>query len=377
MMAALADLRPALFGDKTPIAGREYAQSVISTALSAAIEDRDYFEDIQPQLTFPQSREIARILESNGRIEAANARIEEQIHTIPTSVQAIVDANSRAWQGIRLETGCAKPATERVRIRPAELLRAHYRVAPFVDCGAVLTSLLSWVTRPSERRATGRLYFAPGGFGKTRLAIELLIELNSLGWNCGFISRAYGESWTPGALSNLMAGAGAAGVCIVVDYADSRTREMGEIADAAVASGSAGPPVRIVALARSPEGWWDSFAGEPSPSGVFDPTPFAAISEKLSAQNCSEIFLQSRAAFVEKLRAFGLPHREQAQAPNLDKAQSPLLVSLWHFSMRLAKTSAADPYFRRSMKKSVANGDASLRWGRTLTSLTWPVPSHR
>jgi hypothetical protein len=326
VMAALAQRRPDLFGDDAPKSGRDYARTVVSTALSAAIEDRDYFEDIQARLTFAQSREIARILESNGRIEAAIARVEDQIQTIPTSVQAIVDSSNRAWHGIRLETGCAEPATERLRIRPAELLRAPYRIAPFVDCGGVLSSLLSWVTQPSERRATGRLYVAPGGFGKTRLAIELLIQLKPLGWNCGFISRANGESWTPGALSELMAGAGAAGICIVVDYADSRTKEMSEIADAALACGSSGPPIRIVALARSAEGWWDSFAGEPSPSWVFDPTPFGTISEKLSAQDCSEVFQQSRAAFIERLRVLGLPHREPAQAPNLEKADSPLLV---------------------------------------------------
>src|SRR5579859_4577127 len=42
--------------------------------------------------------------------------------------------------------------------------------------------LLRWVTHQSERRATGRLYIAPGGFGKTRLGMELLIQLKSLGW---------------------------------------------------------------------------------------------------------------------------------------------------------------------------------------------------
>ena len=71
VMAALAERRPELFGDTAPKAGRDYAKTVISTALWAAVEDRAYFEAIQAQLTLAQSQEIARILESNGRIEAA------------------------------------------------------------------------------------------------------------------------------------------------------------------------------------------------------------------------------------------------------------------------------------------------------------------
>jgi tetratricopeptide (TPR) repeat protein len=79
VFAALAQRKPELFGPQAPQSGRAYAKTIISTALSAAIEDRDYFEEIQARLTFAQSREIARILESNGRIEEAVARIDEKL----------------------------------------------------------------------------------------------------------------------------------------------------------------------------------------------------------------------------------------------------------------------------------------------------------
>jgi tetratricopeptide (TPR) repeat protein len=266
-----------------------------------------------------------------GELTSMLTRIEDRIQTIPSDIQAIVEASNRAWHGIRLETGRAEPATERIQIRPTELLLPRYCVAPFVDRGGLLSSILSWITKPSERRATGRIYLAPGGFGKTRLAIELIVRLEGLDWRCGFLPLTPGRSLVPGALPELMAGAGATGVCVLVDYAESLISLLGELADAASAAGSAGPPIRIVAFGRSAEGWWNGFAGDPSPSAIFDPTPFSAIGEEPSLESRSELFRQTRAAFIDRFRALGLPYQEHGQDPDLAKANSPLLIASMAF----------------------------------------------
>jgi hypothetical protein len=281
---------------------------------------------------------IFRFLRNTDRASASNRGVSLRdnwgvintgvIHGDVTITNGEINRDSHR---MRLETGRAEPVNERIQIRPAELLLPRYRVAPFMDLGGLLSSILSWVTKPSERRATGRIYVAPGGFGKTRLAIEVIVQLEFLGWRSGFLSLTQGRSLAPGALPELVNGAGANGVCVLVDYAESLIPQLGELADAASAAGSAGPPIRILAFARSVEGWWNGFAGDPSPSVVFDPTPFGAISEEVSLESRSEFYRQARAAFIDRFRALGLPYQEHGQDPDLAKADSPLLIASMAF----------------------------------------------
>ena len=270
------------------------------------------------------AEQIALLKASVNAQTATLAKIETRIHDIPNDFQALL----RQWHGIKLDTGREDPLRERIQIRPTELLLARYRIAPFVDCGGILSSIRDWATHSSERRAIGRLYVAPGGFGKTRLAIELLIHLDLLGWRCGFISQTSSEDLTAGALTDLMTGDGAAGVCVAVDWAEAESSRLllKKIASVARVMDSAGPPIRIIAFARSAQGWWDTFAAEHPQSAIFDPTPFTAIEKEISDEDRRAIFTQSRSAFVAKLSEVGVPHRDQSQNPDLSNADRALLV---------------------------------------------------
>jgi|GEM_PF-1952598 len=79
IMEMLATKRPNYFGPGAPATGIKYASEVVSAALLAAIDDREYFEKLEARLAFSQSRDIARILEQNHRIEPKIDAISDNV----------------------------------------------------------------------------------------------------------------------------------------------------------------------------------------------------------------------------------------------------------------------------------------------------------
>jgi hypothetical protein len=135
---------------------------------------------------------------------------------------------------------------------PTTLLRADRGVVKFRP-RSELTSLLTWCTSAtSDQPLEVQVVTGAGGQGKTRLAYELVRQMAGLGWVAGFLKpdRA-GSELNLAALNST-----GTRVLIVVDYADTRLRQLGRLLDM-VGDTSEIASVRLLLLARSAKDWWE------------------------------------------------------------------------------------------------------------------------
>jgi tetratricopeptide (TPR) repeat protein len=134
-------------------------------------------------------------------------------------------------------------------VTPGDLLRADAAVVPFTGRQALLTELISWCLAPAPVAA--RLLTGPGGQGKTRLAREVAVHLANQGWQAGVLR----PDW-PSADTDLAAFNGdAAPVLLIVDYAETRSQQVGRLLTATWHASDIAP-VRLLLLARSAGEWW-------------------------------------------------------------------------------------------------------------------------
>jgi hypothetical protein len=151
--------------------------------------------------------------------------------------------------------------------RPASLLLAKHRLVPFDDFHGLRKEFVRWATQaPTHAMGSsvlGRLVHAPAGLGKTRALIEIADELTRAhGWLAGFVPRAIrgaGRELSEGALERLiLGGRDAAGLMLIVDYAESRQDDVVWLADRLVRRGETLPPhpARLVLISRGSGVWW-------------------------------------------------------------------------------------------------------------------------
>lgn len=153
--------------------------------------------------------------------------------------------------------------------RPAELLHAKYQLVGFTDPANTCKSLMTWCLQ-SENRADGRLIYGAGGMGKTRLAIELATRLRTdHNWSAGFLSKRPTDDvlerrWWQ-ALDHLISSHDEKGILIIIDYAESRQKDLEQIASRLrKAPLRKDAMCRIVLLARSAGDWWQSLTDRES-----------------------------------------------------------------------------------------------------------------
>ncbi len=234
--------------------------------------------------------------------------LDATITALRTNLRKTVDESLRPWFEVQ-DYGGAVPsnspgARRAFRQRPTNMLVARYRIVPFLDRDGILAEALAWATNPDEETFPGRLYVAPGGFGKTRLALELTETLRDQGWRCRFLSRQNAEDLVSGALPDLLRDEAARGVLLVFDYAESQADLLKKAAVTVDATEST-VPIRLLALARSPEGWWDGLSREDAMARVFDPTPFRTIEDRLSPQDQTALLDDATTAFTQALANAG------------------------------------------------------------------------
>ncbi|HLH68398.1 MAG TPA: tetratricopeptide repeat protein [Candidatus Dormibacteraeota bacterium] len=144
---------------------------------------------------------------------------------------------------------------------PSALLRAEFEAVPFYGREETLDDLLGWAN--ADRPLGIRVYTGAGGMGKTRLLIELCGRMDRR-WRAGFLNRALGglpaggEGWLR-PLDALFQEE--APLLVVVDYAETRSEEVVALLRR-TRDRAAGPPVRIVLLARSLGDWWVALTEE-------------------------------------------------------------------------------------------------------------------
>jgi hypothetical protein len=300
-------------------------------------------------------REAADLLKNEPAFEAIwNGEQVAYANSLLEEVAARLDRLERIV-GAPLRTGTASVAkfAAAIRNRPADLLIARYRVIPYIDRGGLLEEALAWAWSTEIPAPQGRLYVAPGCFGKTRFAVEMLLALAAEGWHATFVSLR--DTPSAGALSDLMARDEPVGIFIVMDYVESQTTLLKRVADAAAAS-TADTPIRLLALARSPEGWWEGTQTDPGMSSVFDRRPVRLIEQPLDTAERDAFRDAAIAAFRNALAAAGLATPETPPPGIAGQGYDrPLTVAMAAFlSARGIDPDPEDSVFKRIFNRGTA-----------------------
>jgi hypothetical protein len=103
----------------------------------------------------------------------------------------------------------------------------------------LLADLVAWCTE--DLRFTIGLIAGEGGSGKSRLAAELCDRMHTSGWETGFVSRT----------KTLTELAPVSSTLLIIDYPENWLTVLGA-APERLTSRAAGPPVRVLLLAREP-----------------------------------------------------------------------------------------------------------------------------
>ena len=130
-------------------------------------------------------------------------------------------------------------------VSAATALRPRHAVVSYVGREQLLDDLAVWCKQEQADGEPTELWFVtgPGGFGKTRLAVEACREAEARGWTAGLLPPGAGDrqlealaEW-PGRL------------LIAVDYAETRSALIGRLVEE-LAARSPRPPARILLLVR-------------------------------------------------------------------------------------------------------------------------------
>jgi hypothetical protein len=262
----------------------------------------------------PEPFNIHHIDEAGDR-DGILATIDKIWRGVPIPTRAPLDELYFRHHGRRLiEPKQDKLPVDPRRILPSELLQARYAVTPYLDATSAKADCLAWAL--SGERASGRLIHGPGGFGKTRLMIEVAAELRGRGWTAGFFDRAHRQDadivkqrWQ--ALEQRVRHGEDAGLLLVVDYAEGRQTEVAELG-MLLANALGDRPLRLVLLARSGADWWERLRDEhPELQRLFWRCAGEADAEALKPIDSPK---ERRALFEESARKFWPILREQGAA---------------------------------------------------------------
>ena len=168
--------------------------------------------------------------------------------------------------------------TDPVTGKPYEIdvIRPFTRSIDMVGRETELDELRAWLRK--ETPISVRVLTGNAGYGKTRLALELIEEMVSQGWHAGFLTRA---ELTRFRKQRDLAGWGwNAPILAVVDYASASARNLHawlkELADSTVWEETQATnrfPLRLLLLERQAErgsGWWAEVFGRGDDAAVLE-----------------------------------------------------------------------------------------------------------
>lgn len=202
-----------------------------------------------------------------------------------------------------------KPSWDPERGHPeSQLLRPEEFCVPFHNSRRqILDGVLTWATATDGLPAELQFRIGSAGAGKTRLMLEVCRELQSRGWSAGFLASNLNPHQTLEKQFKEFLAANSR-TFVVVDYAETRRREVIELINAASVV-SKSHRVRIMLLARDAGEWWDRL-----------PTDYPSL----------ESFLTGRAVSG--------PHRIPEVPPGEQSRETIFREALTAFSSRLGKS---------------------------------------
>jgi tetratricopeptide (TPR) repeat protein len=153
----------------------------------------------------------------------------------------------------RLDPAGPEPSRSLGELPESQLLAARNGVVGFSGRDTELAALRRWLDFAADDRSALLLH-GPGGQGKTRLATQFAAQARRAGWRVLAARHDVGGTGAGQHGSQVRAPAEAAGVLVLVDYAERWPAEdLLSLADDPVVAG--GAPVRVLLVARS-AGWW-------------------------------------------------------------------------------------------------------------------------
>jgi hypothetical protein len=182
---------------------------------------------------------------------------------------------------------------------PATLLNARYEVVPFFEEArtAELADLKAWCE--GEDPATSvRLFYGPGGTGKTRLFIEWAKRLRDQDWRAGFLPERVDDDQVESILYTDKP------TLVVLDYAECRNGLFEFLKRIAERPAEQVQRVRIALLARDVADWWQSLLQRDEAVRHLlvqaEPSPIAPVA--LEGPLRTRIWEHARDAFAEWLQ---------------------------------------------------------------------------
>jgi len=182
---------------------------------------------------------------------------------------------------------------------PSQLLRAEYQVLKFRGRRAVIDDLWTWIG--TERDVDLRLYYGPGGMGKTRLMIQWCLEMLGSGWIAGFLDRDPARL-TPDNFDALAAVK--RHLCIVVDYAETRTDSVARLIRVAREK-QRDRKVRIILLARKQGDWWSKLSEDDEATADFLARTGEGFALPPLASSAAEAEEKPAQIFADAVAAYG------------------------------------------------------------------------
>ena len=139
-----------------------------------------------------------------------------------------------------------RPASRRFHPALATLLRPEHGLVPFLGRQGLLDQVTGWCQSPTDRPVL--LVTGGGGSGKTRLGREAGVQMLVAGWDAGLADDQRRDGTPTDRLQRP--------TLLVVDDADLRTGLIAALVGY-LRWDDAGPPVRLLLLARAAGAWWD------------------------------------------------------------------------------------------------------------------------
>ena len=263
------------------------------------------------------------------------------------TVQIQGDGNSIVTGLPRLELTRRRGLACRIQTDPVtgkpheiDVIRPFTRSIDLVGREMEMDDLRAWLHK--ETPISVRVLTGNAGYGKTRLALELIEEVVSHGWNAGFLTRPELKRFRE---QRDLAGWGwNAPVLAVVDYASASARNLhawlNELADNSIwdnAEARHGFPLRLLLLERQAErggGWWAEAFGRGDDAAVLerlaDPAEPVALRRLDDADQRRAILTKTLASLgsTVKLPAVGDDPDFDRRLTELTWAGVPLLLML-------------------------------------------------
>jgi tetratricopeptide (TPR) repeat protein len=224
-----------------------------------------------------------------------------------------------------------RPISRRLGPAPSALLRPEHGLVPFLGRQLLLDQVTGWCQDPATDRPL-LLVTGGGGSGKTRLGREACVQMLVAGWDAGLADdrRRDGAAATRLQRPTLL----------VVDDADLRTGLIAALVGY-LRWDDAGPPVRLLLLARAAGTWWDRLVRQQELADAY--TVLDLDRHPVAPADRAEHFRRASTAFAAYSSPAPQPTGRPPTAELEDPAyREPLLIHIAAL-LRTVQTSATLP----------------------------------